>query len=190
MYINHRHYILLVLALVTVVLSALGYTVLYRAIVSQSVRAHEAMKEIASVDEKQKHAEDAASIYTKTSETRTRIANLAVSQEKIVDFITSVEKLGDDAGVQLELSSITNEPFAAGKTTGYIKGRVDARGSWTNIMKALILIEHLPHSVSLSNVRLVQTSVTPSEELPVKFPQSSASKVWNLTLDIKALTTK
>ena len=182
MYINHRHYILLIVAVVTMLCSAAGYWVLYHTVQQQSIHAAEVSKEIALVDERKQHEQDAASIYAKTADERAVLADSLVSPDKAVDFIKSVEKIGDDVGVELNLSSITNEPASGGSPFGYFKGHVEARGSWSNIMKTLILIENMPYVVSLQKIGLAGAE-TPSHDSPTR-------RSWTLTLEMKALATK
>lgn len=182
MYTNHRHYILLLLAIGAVTLSGIGYAVLYHAITSQSIKAHDALKTIALADERKKLEEDTASLYAKTKDERSDLGNLIISQEKIVDFIKSVEKIGDDVNVQLELSAITNEPISAEDIFSYFKGHIEAHGSWANIMRTLILVENMPYAISLYNVKLAQSAESSSTKLP--------TKVWDLSFDIRVLMTK
>ncbi len=194
MYTNHRHYILFFFALATLVASVIGYEVLYRTVTSQSARTNKATREIALADERKQREEDTASVYTKTAEERARLGNLIISQEKVVDFIQSVEKIGNDVNVQIELSAITREPVSTETAFGYFKGHIEARGSWANVMRSLMLIENMPYSISLSNFRLTQSSESFSTELPVKGStgslgtKGSGQKTWSLSLDIRVLT--
>ena len=104
-------------------------------------------------------------------------------------FIERMETICKETVTEVQLSGIVTEAVEGGKSGvkfSQIKADITATGSWTNIMRALILIENLPYGVSFSDVRLESES-SDVESLPVggKAPVVKKVKVWRLSLDIK-----
>ncbi len=96
--------------------------------------------------------------------------------------------------VGIELSGISNEALPGKTDLGYFKVHVNAEGSWANIMRALILIEHTPYGVSLHNMRVSlspNSAVAESASASTSTARAAApAKIWVLSLDVKVLTKK
>ncbi len=167
MKIDSRHYILVIFALCAFVFSAIGYFFMYRTIVSQAQSSSKVITEINAENGRKQQESDLTKIYYDTITDRTRISSFFIHEDKVVDFIQKMEKIGTDSGTELDLSSISSDG-------GYVKAHVSDRGSWSNLMRALVLIENLPYSLTISNVRL----------------DSSGDHKWNLTLNIEEPTIK
>ncbi len=176
MYTNHRHYILIIFAIITLAVSVFGFVFLRDLIYSRAVTSAKIAREVSQIDEQNKHESDITSIYDKSSEQRRLLDSFIVPKEKIVDLIESIEKIGVDTSTDLELSSITNQESKDDKTSQF-QAHVDVKGTWTNIMRSLILIEGLPYSVSINNTRLIKSG-------------DSKSSQWELSLDLRVLTGK
>lgn len=191
---NHRHYILLLVALITLAVSSFGYYLFNQTITAQAIESSRIIKEAATLDEQKQREQDVASAYAKSAEDRSKLMSLLVQQDKVVDLIEEIEKIGVDTSTALELSGITSEEAVTekGTATSHFGAHVDARGTWAEVMHVLILIENMPHAVSLSNVRLTEAGDTSSSaELSVKAKTPAKEikvKQWRLTLDIRVLT--
>lgn len=176
MHTNHRHHILLILAFFAIIGSVCAYVVLHNVIKSQSIRAHDGLHELTVTDEKKKREADTASLYAKTTLEREYLTRVVLPKENIIDFIQLLEQTAIDVGVELELSGVTDESVISPDKIGYFKGHIEINGAWSNVMRALIMIENIPYSVAISDVRLNNGS---DQKLP-----------WSLSLDLKVLTTK
>ncbi len=188
MYINHRHYILLIFAIATALMSGMGYTFLYRTVMSQSAQATELKAQVALENEKKNHETNAAGIYKQSSIDRSRVGDFIVSQDKIVDFIETIEKIGEEAGAPLALSVIATEDLSAKpeNSIGTFTAHVESSGSWASVMRALMLVENMPYSVSLNAIRLRKSSDVSLE----KDKSKGGSNEWNMSFTIRALTIK
>jgi sigma54-dependent transcription regulator len=180
MYTNHRHYILLVFALLALIVTVLGYSFLKNAIVSEAVQSSKAIKAAALIDGQKQRAQDIASKYTRSADDRAKLNGYIVNEEEIVNLIEEIEKIGTDSNAPLQLSGVTTDTGVAvhGVTLNKLSAHIDVQGSWGNVRRALLLIENMPHAVAISNVHLETTGDVAKE------------KQWHLALDIKVLTVK
>lgn len=189
MNINHRHYILLIVAFLVFLVSAASYVLLYRAVVSQARQSSQILAEVTLESNKKLHEQELTATYADTLNDRTRVTSFVVSEEKIVPFIESIEKIGTDSGTDLEISAIgTEKTSAQDGGFGHIAAHIDVKGSWTNIMRALLLIENMPYSAVINNVRFVASDSVETVQVKKGTPQKI--RQWGLSLDIRILTSK
>ncbi len=189
MKINHRHYILLIVAFIVFLISAASYLLLYREVVSQARQSSQILAEVTLESNKKLHERELTATYADTLSDRTRVTSFVVSEDKIVPFIESIEKIGTDSGTDLEISAIgTEKSTTQDAGFGHIAAHIDVKGSWTNVMRALLLIENMPYSAVINNVRLVASDAIQTVE--VKKGTSQKIRQWGLSLDIRILTSK
>ncbi len=172
MKINHRHYVLIFLALFSVAVSVGSYVLLYRHAIFQAEHYVNANKELEDEDNKRQSDQGLVKTYEASKDSRAKITTFLIKEDKIVDFIEMIEKVGSEAHVDLELSSIDNNDIK-------VKAQVTAKGGWSNILTALTLIENLPISSSIGNIKM-----------NVSDGKDKQSRIWNLSLNIEALIIK
>lgn len=200
MKIGHKHYILLIMSILAFIVSATAYFIMYKNIVRQGSITSKAHAELQYQNEMKKHEEDLVKLYNNSEKDRQNINSIIISEDKIVDFIEAVESIGKQSGVEITISSINKENkdskdtklknFNIGNT---ITARIDAKGSFSSIMKALVLLENMPYQVYLNNI-LLTTEATDNIgngdiNIPVKKKVNTNNK-WSLSLQVKALSTK
>ncbi len=140
---------------------------MYKTIITQAENSSKFINDINTESEKRQHEDELTKIYNNTILDRSKITSFFINEDKVVDFIEKIEKISSDSKTNISLSSINTE-------TGYVGAHINAVGSWSNIMQALILIENLSYGLSINNVHTV----------------SSGDHKWNLSLDISVLTIK
>jgi hypothetical protein len=183
MYANHRHYILFVVALLTFIVTTLGYAYVRSRVYEQANNSAALLVQVSQMEEQKKREQDLSSFYSKMTEEQKQISGLVLNRERVVEFIEFIERIGSDTSTELELSNIqTNQIVKTAKiqdnfTT--LRARVQVKGNWPNVMRALTLIENAPYGISLNNVRLNEMGSVSA---------STTRKVWNLDMDIKVLT--
>jgi hypothetical protein len=166
MKINFKHYILVPIAILSLIASSLSYLYLYNFIVKKAEAYSDTLKKVELEKERKKNEQETVKMYVDTLSDRNRLGSFFVSEDKVIEFIESVEKIGPESSTAIELSSIKVEE-------GHFRFHSEVKGSWTNVIRALILIENLPYSMSLDNVRIF-----------------FGEKQWNLSVDIGVLTIK
>jgi hypothetical protein len=175
MKINHRHYVLLLISIVTLIAVIVGYYVIYKQTKKQANYYVSASNEIENEHSKKQIEIDMQKIHEDTKEERLLLKDLIIKEENVVKFIELVEKVGEESNTKLELSTLT-------KDTEKVKAKIIASGSWGNVMTALGLLENLPLSTVVSNLHLGTTVL---EEKDAK-----KTVVWNLSVDIETLIKK
>lgn len=188
MKIHSSQIILVVCAVATIATSSFGYNFLYHRTIAQAENASKARSEVLIENDKKKHEQELVTLYGDTIEDRKKVAAYIVPDDGVVDLIEKIERVGSESGTDFELSSINSDNLSAAKkgTTGYIKANIETQGTWENVMRALILIENLPYSISIDNIEISSGDgfLTTSTEKAVK------SRIWNLHFSIKVLMIK
>lgn len=172
MKINSRHYILIIFALLSIVAALFSYFFIYNKTLAQVVSYVSVNEEVNNEDSRKKSEEELLNLYESSKESRAKVLNYFVQEDKIVDFIEMVEGIGNSSKTKLEISSISNDSSS-------LKAKIKVEGGWVNVMTAFTLIENLPISLTINNVSIRNTDFG-----------SKSSKTWNLELDIEALITK
>jgi len=172
MKINHRHFVLIIIAIITIVVVCIAYFLIYRQTIVQADHYASANTELSNEDGLRQKEMDLTKVYDETKIERDNLNSFLVNEDKAVIFIEMVEKVGIDTNTKLELGSISN-------STDILKAGVSVEGLWSDIMSALELLENLPISSVIYDVNM-----TSSGEL------TKTSKSWKMTLNIEALTTK
>ncbi len=176
---NSKHYTVITLAIGSVFLSSFGYWYIYGIVIKQAENYSKSLQEIALVDTKKQQIKDIAKMHEDTLKARERLSTFVLTDDKLINFIEFVESIGNRSSTDTTISSIKNDDLSSAEkgTFGHLKARIDIKGSWTNIMRALVLIENLPYSLSLNNIDL-------------NFNKADKNPQWNVRLDIEVLTIK
>ncbi len=178
MKMNHRHYILTFFAFVSILASGFCYAFLYRQTTLQASEYLNTVKQIDLQKGTASYEETLTQTFEKYEADRLKIKSLVVREGGLVGFIEQIEKIGPESKTDLELSSI-------GTTDDKIRARVTAKGGWQEVMTALMMIENLPVSLLISNVRIEGEGSLDSGEA-----KTTVVKNWRLTLDVETITTK
>ena len=187
---NHRHYILILFAILATALAVGVYVILYKTILTQAAQSFQISYELSQENEKKQHEQDLASIFAKSADDRERNDHSLISQAKIVSFIEMVESIEKQANVKLELSNLHNDDVITDKNPiTYLYAHVDAEGTWTNVMRTLLLLENLPYASIVDDVKILRitelssTSVSSSKKAP-------PAPTWGLSVNLRVLTSK
>ena len=185
---NSKHYILLFVGLITLATAGFGYWFVYNTTISQAQGYSQLLQQLELNKNNQKQEQKLLEIDAVTLDRRSILPTYFITDDKILDFIKSIENIDRvSSSTEIVLSSITSDD-AASETksdsststssemvpTEHVKVHVSIKGSWNNVNKVLVLLENLPYSISISSINL----------------NSPAPKIWNLSLDISALTIK
>ena len=166
---NHKHYILLVLSILAFASAIAGYWALYYTVTYHGRESSEVLSKQVLVDEKRQYTQQVESIYEKTASDRALISSHSVTADKVVDFIEIIEQIGTTTSSATVISAIDiNE--------GFLKAHMEMKGSWSDIMKALVLVENIPYSIALNNIRLIKSAES---------AENLGAGSWVLSADIK-----
>lgn len=172
MKMNHRHIILILFAIISIFASSFAYYFIYNKTLELAHSYVRDMGDVNSEGDKHQKEQELVRVYESTKESRLKISTFLIHEDKIVNFIETVENIGDSSNTKTEISSINNGD-------GVVKAKVTSSGSWSGVMTALSLIENLPFSVVIKNVRLSAMSGLDKK-----------GSGWELSLDIEAVSIK
>lgn len=165
---NYKHYILLLIGIGTVVVSGLGYWYVYASIINNAQRNSMVIKEIERNKENKKNEEKLLEMGKATEGYRTKLSTYIISEDKIIDFITSIENIEKITQSEVTISSISKDDIQ-----DHVRLHVDIKGSWINVNRALIMLENLPYSITVDYANFAQNSGK-----------------WTLSINLSALYTK
>lgn len=122
--------------------------------------------------------EGITAIYEATHADRARMAQLFVSDTATIDFIEMLESLGTKGGSVVTLSSIEADPIISDTVNipRSIRIRIEARGSWSSVLKTIMLAETIPFRSSVNMVR-IDSSTNSSRD---------ARREWRATFELEA----
>ncbi len=177
---NSKHITLLLFGIISIVAAGFGYWYLHLAVITQAETYSLALKDAETYNENKKNEQNLQKIYNQSIADRAKISSYVVSEDKIIDFIESIENIGKITNTTVSLSAIDSKAMdeLAKGASGHIKAKVTVTGSWTGVMTALSLLENLPFSLSLENSRVFKDS------------ELGKNASWNLLTDINVLSIK
>ena len=171
---------LLLPSLGALIIAATLYGYLYWQTSASTARAVLAEGVVATEKQSQSQTKDVELEYQTTAAGRARLPGLFVPAGNAVVFIEAVEAIGPASGASVTVSSIQADPMtgAAAGTIGTITAAVQAEGSWTAVMKTIVLAETLPYESSIDHLSLVREGQTPAVD--------ESAAVWHLSFNMSA----
>jgi hypothetical protein len=175
-----NHISLLILAITVTIFVASIYGYLYYKITISGQKISEAQYVIESAKLAKEREKSFLDRYTSTASKWASLQDFFVHSDKVVDFIEVIESLSSQSKSTVTISSIDadNLDNAAVGKEGLIRVKINAKGSWVSVMRALSLVEVLPYKMSINNVRL---NVINNDSGNTK----DAQKTWELNFDLQ-----
>jgi len=152
---------------VTLIVASFVYWLFYNSVISNAQKHSLVLQKIEMDREDKKNEENLISISNLIEGNRAKLSSYFVSEDEILNFITSIEGVEKFTNTSISLSSINND------INNHINTKVEIKGDWLNVNKALRLIENLPYSLAIDSTNL-----------------SIVEGKWNMILNIKVLTIK
>jgi hypothetical protein len=120
-------------------------------------------------------------LFDHSKPNRDFLESLFVPKKDIVSFIESIESVGDSTGAVVEITSIgeVNDELEPDSVVGILKAHVQAKGTWSQVSKVLVMLETMQKSVTLDKLRLDKVADTQKD-----------SGQWNISVDIIVNTLK
>jgi Tfp pilus assembly protein PilO len=105
-----------------------------------------------------------------------------VNKDKIIDFLSQIESLGEVSGAKVSIISV--DEGNAGDPQDIVRVSFNAAGSWAQVFKTISLIDHLPIAFSVSRM---QISKEISEGDTIKGKSGPARSFWNAAVEATAI---
>jgi len=151
-----HHAILLILAFSVTLLVGVVYGYMHYVVKISITRAAIA-RDIVAMEKANKGREQGVqALHQRTIEARDSISQFFIPANRVVEFIEAIEALGPQTRSIVTLSSIDDIPPGQidGSVYGLARAHVEARGSWSSVMRALSLAENFPYAISVKDTRV------------------------------------
>lgn len=102
-------------------------------------------------------------LLEETEEKRSQLNSYFVSAEDPAQFVSLLESAANDAGVSLEIQSLSISPVSEEDAANILENldiTLTAQGSWNRVVHYTSLIESLPYVVDVDQVRLNYEATT------------------------------
>ena len=93
----------------------------------------------------------------KANEYQNFLTNLYINADEAVDFISFIEALAVDANTEINIQSLnSSKENNSNNKNNYetIDMTLVVRGEWENVNNFIMMLENLPHHISISELRL------------------------------------
>lgn len=121
----------------------------------------------------------ARTLARETQEARQKIGEIA--HKDIVEILTTIEQVGKDAGIPVEVSGAAATPVSNPALPAYtLTFTISAQGTFSQVMRIAALIESLPIPSTVRQARLTQV---------VDDPEKPQRTVWTIVMEVQVLTT-
>ena len=178
---HHSRNALLILALSTTAVVCALYVYVFRAIEISAKSALTAREAVRYEEFSKNQRKNITAVHESTIHDRSRLGSLFVSDDQTVAFIEMLESLGQNTGATVALTSIdaTDLQGSLANSLGRVNAHVDISGSWSSVMRTLILAEILPYKSSINSVNL-ESSGTAGDKDP--------KTLWHASFNLTAAT--
>lgn len=113
-----------------------------------------------------------------------QLEELALSQEKLVSFIETLEGLAESMNIDIKIVSVNIEAGKGVDNPDKIHFNIETNGSWSTSMQFLKAIEHLPFRTMISNTTLATKNSSPIPVVESDRETVVVGKSWKLTTDL------
>lgn len=203
----------LIPATIALFLSAGAYVYIFLQVSNAGSEVKSIEQKIDAEHEKARRREAVRTTLEDTEGERVELETRLVKDSTLVGFFETLEVLALEAGVQTEISRISEnielDPITPNAQDGgdtkpvqdpasgsleWLQLDIKATGSWPQIYKVLSLVELLPYEIRHSNIRLKQL-ITANETVINESGEQvgvsrSAPDVWELSFTLRVLKLK
>ena len=142
-----HHYLAFSISAAVFCVSIAGYIFLYYSINNQVIKTTNAEATVTLQERMAIKQKNISNSLNTTANDRALIESFILSGKDTLKFIEQIEGLSAISGATVSLASISTDTLS-------FHGHINIQGSWSTSMKALHLIESLPYSLMIQNVRL------------------------------------
>jgi hypothetical protein len=151
-----HHYLALLIAVFMFSASIYLYVFMYNSATAQMANTEEALTQVTLAQGNMSKYSALTKTIESTKPDITRIESALVKSEQTLTFIEAIEKISPRGGAAVSIVSISADDLSntATGTVGYINTHIEIKGSWTEVLRSMHLVESLPYAISIDNVRM------------------------------------
>ena len=141
------HYFALIIAILIFAASVFAYIFIYHSVTVQTGKTAQAIQNVHTQQMTATNEQKLNDLLNTTENQRLTLGTFMLSSNATVQFIEKVESVGAQSGSKVLLVSISAD-------TDILHAHVSAVGGWPNVMRAIHIVESLPYSIIIDNVRV------------------------------------
>jgi hypothetical protein len=133
-------------------------------------------------------------IVDETKKEREKINSYIIPTEGAVSYVETIEKLGSESNVKIEIGSAEISPLKSSKiyatiapeiasSTRIIKTKINVTGSWSKVVNFLAILENLPYRLVVEKLDLIKSQNASGDKKSVKGD-------WTAVVDLVAVIKK
>jgi uncharacterized iron-regulated membrane protein len=166
---TYHHYSALAIAFAVFLASIGGYIFIYYSVNDQSAATAKAESDVTTEQGAAVRQQNIVDSLAATADDRALVNSFLLSPDGTVAFIEKVEGISQGSGAAVSLASISADSAS-------VYAHVNIQGQWSNMMRAMHLVENLPYSIGMDNVRVsLQGKGAWSEDFDITIPLTNAS---------------
>lgn len=153
----------LLLVAVLFTIAAIGcYGFLFMEIKGKNERISELVNRIDSEASEENVLRSIKTMVAETAPMREELLKFTVGKDDAVSFIELLETVGRDAGVSVDIDSVTPAEIAGGGGVEALKLSLKITGAWAKVLTFLGLLEFLPYETKVEQVSVSRSELPES----------------------------
>jgi len=174
---THHHFLMTFAIVVTLFVASL-YFYMNSSLKSMTQDVIDTRSKVASLQSINNKSQKLKKLDKNSADDWKKLYGMFVTTDGTVSFIESLESLGVKVGSEISITAIDNVAPESGSlaVNGYVSAKVSVRGSWTSVLKTLMLVENMPYKAIISNVQISENT-----------GETSTVSRWGMSFDIKSI---
>ncbi len=176
----HRTTRVLIVVLIIVCAVYTALYLLWGRIQNQNMNVSSAVARIADETNRANSAEELKGLLQESIASRTLLDSFILSSEGVVDFATLLEGVGKTVHASSTIDSFSESDIKSALNVGFLNVQMHLSGTWPQVYRMIVLIENLPYTMKIDDVRFQ----------PVILTGSKTNTLWSAAVSFSVLKYK
>ncbi len=130
------------------------YAFFFVAMKNKTEATAELLTKVAELSGKETRVTSASAVLKSESVNISKLSSYFIRESEVVVFAKKLEDLGVQSGTSLSIESL--DPGLTEKTIPFLSFRIKATGSFSDVMRLIVLLENFPGKLEWKTVRLAR----------------------------------
>ena len=181
---KNRTTLMLIISAIVMVLSLVTLVLFFRIIANKNEHTSRVLTTLAGKIERKKNIDSLTQKIDEVEATKAEVDGHFVDGAKIDSFIDYLEKLGVSAGTDVKVES-----FVISETNkNLLLVTLYSKGTFTNIMRTLMLIENAPYQIHITSTSLSQQLSSTNLDNTTAKKTPPTTSLWQANVSFTILT--
>lgn len=142
------------IALLTLLLSGGIFGALLYQVHEKKLMFHSGLRERAESLATNRQLDALVGLVDETAEERARLSAYVLAEDSVINFLTLIEDLAAEHGVDIETRSLSVDPIGGDDLFEQLTLTIEVRGTYTQVSHMLRIFEALPYQADIHRVTL------------------------------------